>query len=118
MLMLQCPKLLFLQPTLLKMLSDIMAHERESTVARRQAGLQLKNYLTSNDGASNAQKRQIWFLMGDATRDYIKKNVLGALRSEAYLPSATAQCVQHIAIIELPLDLWPDLLKELKSQVY
>jgi hypothetical protein len=44
----------FLQPELLKTLSDILVHGGHSAVARRQAGLQLKNRLMSNDEATRS----------------------------------------------------------------
>ncbi len=104
-------------PQLLKTLSDILVHGGNSSVARRQAGLQLKNQLASNDEATKASYQERWLHMDFAVRDYVKANILGALGSEGYRPSAAAQCIQHVAVVELPRNLWPNLLQVLVSNV-
>jgi hypothetical protein len=108
---------LFLQAELLKTLSDILVHGGNSAVARRQAGLQLKNRLMSNDDAVRHQVQQRWLQMPEDVREYVKNNILGALGSEGYRPSAAAQCVQYVAMMELPLNLWPSLLQNLVGNV-
>jgi importin subunit beta-1 len=105
------------QPELLKTLSDILAHGSHSSVARRQSGLQLKNRLTSNDDAVKANYQERWMAIPDDVRNYIKLNILGALGAEGYRPSAAAQCVQCVAVVELPHGLWPDLLHVLVGNV-
>ena len=55
--------------------------------------------------------------MPDDVRAYVKNNILGALGSEGYRPSAAAQCVQYVAVMELPLNLWPSLLQSLVGNV-
>lgn len=47
----------------------------------------------------------------------MKNNVVGALGSEDYRPSAAAQCVQYIACVELPRQLWPTLIQALVQNV-
>ena len=37
--------------------------------------------------------------------------------SEGYRPSAAAQCVQYIACVELPLNMWPTLIQSLVQNV-
>ena len=105
------------QPELLKTLSDILAHVGHSAVARRQAGLQLKNRLTSNDEGVKLNYQERWLAIPDDMRTYIKNNILSALGSEGYRPSAAAQCVQCVAVVELPRDLWPSLLQVLVANV-
>ena len=39
--------------------------------------------------------------MPEDVRAYVKNNILGALGSEGYRPSAAAQCVQYVAVMEL-----------------
>jgi len=102
---------------LLRTLSDILVHGGNSEVARRQAGLQLKNRLASNDEATKAAYQERWLQMDFTVRDHVKNNVLGALGSESYRPSAAAQCIQHVAAVELPRNLWPNLLQVLVSNV-
>ena len=86
-------------------------------MARRQAGLQLKNCLSSNDEATRYVYQQRWLSMAEDVRNYIKHNVIGALGSETYRPSAAAQCVQYIAVFELPNNLWPNLIQILLENV-
>jgi len=102
---------------LLKTLSDILVHGGNSAVARRQAGLQLKNRLMSNDDAIRQAVQERWLQMPEDVRAYVKNNMLGALGSEGYRPSAAAQCVQYVAVMELPLNLWPSLLQSLVGNV-
>ncbi|XP_059088722.1 importin subunit beta-1-like [Tigriopus californicus] len=104
-------------PELLKTLSDILVHGGNSAVARRQAGLQLKNRLTSNDDTVRGQVQERWLAMPLDIRTYVKHNILGALGSEGYRPSAAAQCVQYVAVMELPLNHWPELLQVLVTNV-
>merc|ERR1719431_2117908 len=44
-------------------------------------------------------------------------NVLGALGTESFRPSAAAQCIQLIAMAEPPHQMWPTLLATLVSNV-
>lgn len=102
-----------MQPEFLKTLAIILAYGGNSEVARRQAGLQLKNYLASNDEAGKAQRQQRWLKIDPSIRSSIKRDALGPLGLEGNRPSAAAQCIQHIAVVELPQNLWPDLLEVL-----
>ena len=81
-------------------------------MARRQAGLQLKNRLTSSDDTVKAQVQQRWMQLPPDVRAYVKNNVLGALGSEGYRPSAAAQCVHYIGVVEIPTREWQDLVSE------
>lgn len=104
-------------PQLLKTLSDILVHGSHSSVARRQAGLQLKNRLTSNDDTVKAAYQERWMSIPEDIRAYIKQNIFGALGAEGYRPSAAAQCVQYVAVVELPRGLWHNLIDGLVSNV-
>ena len=108
---------LLFQPELLKTLSDILANVANSSVARRQAGLQLKNRLTSNDDIVKQTYQERWLAIPDEIRAYIKNNILTALGTESYRPSAAAQCVQCVAVVELPRSFWPDLMRILVTNV-
>ncbi|XP_067001401.1 importin subunit beta-1 isoform X2 [Anabrus simplex] len=104
-------------PEFVKTLSDILHHGGNSPVARMAAGLQLKNTLTSKDPAVKATYQQRWLAFPAEIRSYIKKNVLAALGTENNRPSSAAQCVAYIAVAELPVGQWPDLIQTLVNNV-
>lgn len=62
-------------PEFLKLLSEVLVHVGNSTVARTAAGLQLKNHLTSKDVTLGEQYRRRWLQFPEDCREYIKKNV-------------------------------------------
>ncbi|XP_026469078.1 importin subunit beta isoform X2 [Ctenocephalides felis] len=101
----------------LKMLSDILVHGGNSPVTRMAAGLQLKNQLTSKDETIKQQFQQRWLSFPEDVRNYIKKNILQALGTENSRPSSAAQCVAYMAVAELPVGQWPDLIKCLVDSV-
>lgn len=104
-------------PQLIKTLSDVLYHGANSAVVRQQAGVQLKNFLHTNDESLRAQYEERWLAMPEDVRVYTKTNVLGALGTESFRPSAAAQCIQLIAMAELPRQMWPALLTTLVSNV-
>ena len=55
-------------PELLKSLSDILVHGGNAAVARRQAGLQLKNRLSSNDDATRVAYMDRWLALPEDVR--------------------------------------------------
>ena len=127
---------------MIKTLSDVLYHGANSAVVRQQAGVQLKNFLYTNDESLRAQYEQRWLEMPEEVRVYLvhctivllyqeqnclecftcdtlqvrvytKNNVLGSLGTESFRPSAAAQCIQLIAMAELPRQMWPNLLTTL-----
>lgn len=104
-------------PELIRTLSDVLYHGANSAVVRQQAGVQLKNFLYTNDESLRAQYEERWLAMPEDVRLYTKQNVLGTLGTESFRPSAAAQCVQLIAMVELPRGLWPTLLSTLVQNV-
>jgi len=104
-------------PQLIKTLSDVLYHGANSAVVRQQAGVQLKNFLYTNDESLRAQYEQRWLEMPEEVRLYTKNNVLGSLGTESFRPSAAAQCIQLIAMVELPKQMWPNLLTTLVQNV-
>ncbi|XP_065355552.1 importin subunit beta [Calliphora vicina] len=104
-------------PEFLKALSDILVTVNNSPVARMAAGLQLKNHLTSKDETINLQYQQRWHQFPEDTKEYIKKNILGALGTENTRPSCAAQCVAYVAITELPINRWGILIQTLVNKV-
>lgn len=104
-------------PEFLKALSDILVTVSNSPVARMAAGLQLKNHLTSKDETINLQYQQRWHQFPDDTKEYVKKNILGALGTENTRPSCAAQCVAYVAVTELPINRWGILIQTLVNKV-
>ncbi|KAK7872302.1 hypothetical protein R5R35_002759 [Gryllus longicercus] len=104
-------------PEFVKTLSDILHHGGNSHVARMAAGLQLKNTLTSKDTAVKSQYQQRWLAFPEETRHYVKKNILAALGTENNRPSSAAQCVASVAVAELAVGQWPELITMLVNNV-
>ncbi|XP_063242784.1 importin subunit beta-1 isoform X2 [Bacillus rossius redtenbacheri] len=104
-------------PEFVKTLSDILHHGGNSHVARMAAGLQLKNTLTAKDQAVKTQYQQRWLSFPEDIRVYVKKNILSALGTENSRPSAAAQCVANVAVAELPVGQWTDLIPLLVGNV-
>ena len=86
-------------------------------MCRQQAGVQLKNFLYTNDESLKAQYEQRWLNIPEDIRSYTKQNVVGALGTESFRPSAAAQCVHMIAAVEIPRALWPGLIASLVQNV-
>ena len=103
--------------SLSRTLSEVLYHGGNSAVCRQQAGVQLKNFLYTNDEALRSQYEERWLAMPEDVRLATKQNVLGALGTESFRPSAAAQCVQMIAVVELPRSLWPGLVTTLVQNV-
>jgi len=104
-------------PELIKTLSDVLYHGGNSSVVRQQAGVQLKNFLYTNDEALRAQYEERWVAMPEDMRVYTKNNVLNTLGTEGFRPSAAAQCIQLIAMAELPRGMWPELIGKVVTNV-
>ncbi|XP_057376341.1 importin subunit beta-1-like [Daphnia carinata] len=101
----------------IRALSDILAHGANSPVARMAAGLQLKNCLTSKDTDVKLEYQQRWLSFPPDLRAYVKKNILAALGTETIRPSSAAQCVAYMAVAELPVSQWPELISVLVANV-
>ncbi|OWR52529.1 importin subunit beta-1 isoform X1 [Danaus plexippus] len=103
--------------TFIKMLSDVLVQGGNSQVARMAAGLQLKNHLTSKDHTLKQQYQQRWLDQPEDIRQYIKKNILAAIGTESNRPSSAAQCVAYVAVAELGVGQWNDLIPTLVENV-
>ena len=64
-----------MQPEYVKVLSDVLHHGSNSSVARMAAGIQLKNTLASNDAKVKTEYQRRWLAFPQETRAYIKNNV-------------------------------------------
>ena len=63
------------QPEFLKTLSEVLKVGSNSVVARMQAGLQLKNQLTSKDPNVKLQFQQRWLQIPEDVKAVVKMNV-------------------------------------------
>ena len=81
------------------------------------AGLQLKNCLTSKDLEVKQEYQTRWLSFPQDLRAYVKKNILAALGTETVRPSSAAQCVAYMAVAELPVGQWPELISILVANV-
>jgi len=104
-------------PELVKTLSDVLYQGGNSAVVRQQAGVQLKNFLYTNDESLRAHYEDRWLAMPEDIRNYTKTNVLNTLGTESFRPSAAAQCIQLIAMVELPRAMWPGLISTLVQNI-
>lgn len=86
-------------------------------MARPAAALQLKNLLTAKDSDLREQVINRWLAVDPEIRNHVKRNVVNTLGTETQRPSAAAQCVAYIAVIELPRGLWSDLIETLCNNV-
>ncbi|KAG7188845.1 hypothetical protein KM043_008451 [Ampulex compressa] len=98
-------------------LSGVLVTAAASPVARMAAGLHFKNQLTSKDPTLKFQYQQRWLAIPAETREFIKKNILGALGTENNRPSSAAQCVAYVAVAEIPVGQWSDLIPLLLNNV-
>ncbi|XP_043466962.1 importin subunit beta-1 isoform X1 [Leptopilina heterotoma] len=98
-------------------LSGVLVTPAASAVARMAAGLQLKNQLTSKDLTRKSQYQQRWLAIPADKREFIKTNILGALGTENNRPSSAAQCIAYVAVAELPVREWNDLIPYLVENV-
>lgn len=104
-------------PEFMQRLSGVLVTATASPVARMAAGLQLKNQLTSKDTQLKFQYQQRWLAIPVETREFIKKNIFGALGTENNRPSSAAQCVASVAVAELPVGQWTNVIQLLVSNV-
>lgn len=93
--------------------SQVLLDDNARLEARILAALTLKNELVSKDPIKKQQLANRWLTVVDEeSKTVIKNNALNALvSSEARVANASAQLIAAIADIELPLGLWPDLMK-------
>nr|XP_033332037.1 importin subunit beta-1 isoform X1 [Megalopta genalis] len=101
----------------MQQLSAVLVTAAATPVARMAAGLQLKNQLTSKDPQLKYQYQQRWLAIPVEIREFIKKNILGALGTENNRPSSAAQCVAYVAVAELPVGQWGNIIQLLVQNV-
>lgn len=91
-----------------------LANNEKPTQTRRLAGLLIKNTLTSKDDVVRAEKIKKWSEIDPNIRSQIKANTLSTLGAPDKDARHTAALVlAAIAHVELPLNLWPELIQTL-----
>lgn len=102
----------------IKLLSDELASNQKPAQSRKLAGLLLKNQLTAKDENRRKQLIVAWQSLKPEIRLSIKQSALATLGSpEKEARSTAAQVVAAIAIIELPLGEWSDLISILLNNM-
>jgi len=98
----------------LQMLSFELANEEKPAQARKLAGLILKNALTAKDEARRMQLMQKWLSLDPNVKAQIKATILKTLSSnEKEARHTAAQVVAKVGHIELPKNMWPELIQAL-----
>eukprot|EP01104_Vermistella_antarctica_P019249 TRINITY_DN7457_c0_g1_i1.p1 TRINITY_DN7457_c0_g1~~TRINITY_DN7457_c0_g1_i1.p1 ORF type:complete len:856 (+),score=257.83 TRINITY_DN7457_c0_g1_i1:379-2946(+) len=100
-------------------MSQYLANEQAPETERQIAGVLVKNScLYSKDDDVQAARNQQWLAMEAAQRDVVKKNVLAVMASPVpTCRSEGAMVLSKIALIELPVLQWPELMEGLLSNV-
>ncbi|KAK0534203.1 karyopherin Kap95 [Tilletia horrida] len=100
------------------LLANELVNDASPADARMAAGIALKNALSSKDPARLEEKALRWREIPDANRAEIKQKVLATLATQEHRAgSQAAQVVAAIAVIELPIGFWPDLIQQLLAAV-
>ena len=93
----------------------MLYHGGNSAVCRQQAGVQLKNFLYTNDESLRAQYEERWLNIPEDVRVYTKQNVVGALGTEVSI--GTLNLVFVIVLLTLYFSP-PELPAERGGAVY
>lgn len=98
---------------------DLADETSPSPPARAQAGLILKNHLTSKDHAQAEKLANDWMALNAEVRQRVKESSITALGSQHNpVRLASAQVIAKIATIELPKPgQWEDLMQRLLDYV-
>lgn len=94
-----------------RLLVSAIINEDAKPDVRMLAGLSLKNQLTSKDSKQKRVLRERWLALDSNTRAEIKSKSIQALSTSVdRVAGSAAQLVAAIADIELPLNMWPELI--------
>ncbi|KYR02635.1 hypothetical protein DLAC_00084 [Tieghemostelium lacteum] len=101
-------------PLFLQTLAKELSNPESDDDTRQLAGLVFKNSISAKDSQTNTTLGNNWKVIDNATRQNIKQQLLNTFPIPNQKPRHTAtRVVAHIALIELPDKLWPDLLPQL-----
>ena len=105
-------------PNYILELSRELSNENQEIHLRAATGIALKNTLSAREDARMAEYRDRWMAVHPDLKVALKANVFNALSSSHARPATTAaQVIAAIAVIELPQNLWPDLIDKLLTNV-
>ncbi|KAJ3220339.1 karyopherin beta [Dinochytrium kinnereticum] len=95
-----------------------LSNEQNMPAVRQASGILFKNAISAKDMVVREQYAQRWMQLDASFRAEIKKLLLQTLGTPVALAgSASAACIHAIAEIELPQELWPDLIEVLCANV-
>jgi importin subunit beta-1 len=100
-------------PQFMVVLADFLRNTAAPAESRQQAGLQLKNCLSSKDDHQHEVLQEQWRNIAVAHRQHIKQSALATLGTEGTAKSTTAQVIAEIAQAEIPHNFWPDVITTL-----
>jgi importin subunit beta-1 len=82
------------------------------------AGLLFNNALTPKDSNIKMAKHTKWFGFDENTKNHMKASLLNQLSVEdPKIRSIASQVISTIALVELPVGKWPDLIRVLLNNV-
>ncbi|KAI3383644.1 hypothetical protein SNEBB_009233 [Seison nebaliae] len=98
-------------------LAALLNDANNTSVCRQQAGIQLKNLFYSKEENKKIANQQRWMTLSKEVRMKIKQDCVEALGTETTRPSQAAQCVGFIAITELSMKEWMEIVPFLAQQI-
>eukprot|EP01098_Paradermamoeba_levis_P007846 TRINITY_DN326_c0_g1_i7.p1 TRINITY_DN326_c0_g1~~TRINITY_DN326_c0_g1_i7.p1 ORF type:complete len:854 (-),score=231.04 TRINITY_DN326_c0_g1_i7:236-2797(-) len=105
-------------PRFLFVLASEVANNAKDTEARSLAGLILKNALSSKDLSRQTALTNQWLQLDPNLRNQIKHLCLTTLATESRaVRNTAAQVVSKVALIEIPVKQWPELIPLLLANV-
>ncbi|WFD36169.1 karyopherin Kap95 [Malassezia cuniculi] len=105
-------------PMYMTALAAEMANEAAVSHIRSASGLALKNALVARDHKRAMQYSERWTAVAADVRDSVKSQALMTLGSaEPRAGTVAAQVVAAVAAIELPQNMWPDLIAQLLTAI-
>ncbi|QRV75010.1 importin subunit beta-1 [Ceratobasidium sp. AG-Ba] len=91
-----------------------LVNENNALAVRNAAAITIKNALVARDANRQQELNERWLALPNETRARVKHDSLSTLGSPN--PKAgtyAAQVISSIAAIEVPVDMWPDLITQL-----
>lgn len=98
------------------MLAAELANEASPAHIRNAAGLAVKNALAARDPTRQEEYAQRWVSLAAEARQEVKLKTVSTLGSQdARAGHVSAQVIAAIAAIELPRNMWPELIGQLTA---
>lgn len=95
-----------------------LADEAKNPQSRALAGVLIKNRLDSKDAGKRAQYANDWVNLDGQVRAHLKAGVLATLGSAILeARNSASQVISKVAQIELPQNLWPELITVLLNNM-